>query len=306
MNLNYLQTLLAVKEFGTFTAAARQIGLTQPAVSLQIQSLEEELGAQLVIRNARTCELTPAGEALINFADEVFNRLRQTRTLVSQLTGEVSGPVRIGASTIPGEYILPSMLAGFVRQHVKVRLYLEIGDSEQIMEWLDSKRIDFGVIGSLPQNFRADASPLASDELLITVRADHPWALRNITAADLLTSPFIAREHGSGTRETYERALHQLGLDPEKLQTVLVCGSSSSVLTAVESGVGYAFCSKWALTDALSLGRVASAKVDGLRITRGFSIVAYPDRFRTLAVEELLSSLRERGQRLSERGEQNE
>lgn len=303
MNLNYLQTLLAVKEFGSFSAAARQIGLTQPAVSLQIQSLEEELGAQLVIRNARTCELTPAGEALINFADDVFNRLRQTRTLVSQLTGEISGPVRIGASTIPGEYILPSLLAGFVQQHAKARLYLEIGDSEQIMDWLDSKRIDFGVIGSLRPNSRAETSPLANDELLITVPADHPWAHQEIAPADLLTSPFIAREHGSGTRETYERALHQLGLNPQNLQTVLVSGSSSSVLTAVESGVGFAFCSKWALVDALALGRVAPVKVAGLKVTRGFSIVAYPDRFRTLAADELLNILRVSGATLSEGGD---
>jgi DNA-binding transcriptional LysR family regulator len=300
MNLNYLQTLLAVREFGSFSAAARQIGLTQPAVSLQIQSLEEEMNAQLIIRNARTCELTPAGEALVGFAEEVFNRLRQTRTLVSQLTGEVSGPVRIGASTIPGEYILPSILAGFIHEHPKVRLILEIGDSEQIMDWLENKRIDVGVIGSLPQNSRAEATPLASDELLVTVPADHPWANRAITPADLLSRPFVAREPGSGTRESYERALRSQGISPERLQTVFVGGSTSSVLTAVESGVGFAFCSKWALAHALALGGVATAQLSGCRITRGFSVVAHPDRFRTLAADELLSGLRQHGQRLTE------
>lgn len=303
MNLNYLQTLLAVKEFGSFSAAARQIGLTQPAVSLQIQSLEEEMGAQLVIRNARTCELTPAGEALIGFADEVFNRLRQTRTLVSQLTGEVSGPVRIGASTIPGEYILPTLLSGFVQRYPKVRLHLEISDSEQIIEWLENKRIDLGVIGSLPQNVRAEATPLANDELLVTVPAGHPWAGQTLAPAELLTQPFIAREEGSGTRETYERALQQLGIDCEQLHTVLVGGSSSSVLTAVEAGMGFAFCSQWALGDALALGRVATARLAGRRITRGFSIVACPDRFRTLAAEELLTTLRQQGQEICERGD---
>jgi len=303
LNLNYLQTLLAVREYGNFSAAARQIGLTQPAVSLQIQSLEEELGAQLIVRNARTCELTPAGEALVQFADEVFHRLRQTQTLVSQLTGEVSGPVRIGASTIPGEYILPRLLADFVLEHPKVRLHLEIGDSEQIMDWLENKRIDFGVIGSLPPNSRAQISHLAADQLLIAVAASHRWAGQSVSPEELLHSPFVAREPGSGTRETYERALAELGLQPEMLQTVLVVGSSSSVLTAVQSGVGYAFCSKWALADLLALGRVATVQVQGLCIKRGFSLVAYPDRFRTLAAEQLLTRLRAQGQEFLQRGE---
>lgn len=303
MNLNYLQTLLAVREYGNFSAAARQIGLTQPAVSLQIQSLEEELGAQLIVRNARTCELTPAGEALVQFADEVFHRLRQTQTLVSQLTGEVSGPVRIGASTIPGEYILPRLLADFVTEYPKVRLHLEIGDSEQIMDWLENKRIDFGAIGSLPPNSRALTSHLAADELLIAVAADHRWAGQCISPEELLHSPFVAREPGSGTRETYERALAELGLEPQALPTVLVVGSSSSVLTAVQSGAGYAFCSKWALADSLALGRVATVQVQGLCIKRGFSLVAHPDRFRTLAAEQLLTRLKAQGQEFLKRGE---
>ncbi len=295
MNLNYLQTLLAVKEYGSFSAAARQIGLTQPAVSLQIQSLEEELGAQLVVRNARTCELTPAGHALVSFGEEVFNRLRQTRTLVNQLTGEISGPVRIGASTIPGEYILPTMLSSFMKQHPKVRIVLEIGDSDQIMEWLDSKRIDFGVVGSLQDNSRMESDPLAEDELLLTVPAGHQWAGREVAPNHLKEQPFVGREEGSGTRHSYERALRSLRLQPEQLHTVFTAGSSSAVLTAVESGLGVAFCSKWALGDALALGRVAIARVAGLRITRRFHVVAYPDRFRTLAADELLSQLRQRG-----------
>lgn len=298
MNLNYLQTLLAVREFGSFSAAARQIGLTQPAVSLQIQSLEEEMGAQLVIRNARTCELTPAGHALVSFAEEVFNRLRQTRTLVNQLTGEISGPVRIGASTIPGEYILPTMLSSFVRRYHKVRISLEIGDSDQIMEWLETKRIDFGVVGSLPDSHRAEASPLAEDELLLTVPAGHAWADKDIPADRLRECPFIGREEGSGTRQHYERALRSLHMQPDTLRTVFTGGSSSAVLTAVENGLGFAFCSKWALGDALALGRVATARISGVRITRRFYTVAYPDRFRTLAADELLGELRQSGMTL--------
>ncbi|MGI6358279.1 MAG: selenium metabolism-associated LysR family transcriptional regulator [Bacillota bacterium] len=303
MNLNYLQTLVAVKQYGNFSAAARQIGLTQPAVSLQIQSLEEELGAQLVVRNARTCELTPAGEALVEFAEEAFQRLQQTRSLVSQLTGEISGPVRIGASTIPGSYILPRMLAGFVRQYPKVRVQLQIGDSEQILDWLDNKLIDFGVIGSMPPATRAEASYLASDQLLLTVPAGHPWAGQTIGADQLREQPFVARESGSGTRDTYERELGKLGVDTASLQTVLVGGSSNTVLTAVEAGIGYSFCSQWALSDALALGRVATAQIQGLEIRRSFYLVAHPDRFRTPAADRLLRDLRQQGQEHRRGGE---
>ncbi|MGI6344175.1 MAG: LysR substrate-binding domain-containing protein [Bacillota bacterium] len=296
MNLNCLQTLIAVRDYGTFSAAARQIGLTQPAVSLQIQALEEEFGAQLVVRNARTCELTPAGEVLVQFAEEMAYRLTQTQTLISQLTGEVSGPVHIGASNIPGEHILPQLVAPWLRQHPQVKLILEIADTEQVMEWLDTRRIDFGVVGALPNNSRLAVSPLAEDELLLTVLADHPWANQTVSPEQLGEFPFVAREPGSGTRVGYESALRDVGVDPDRLQTVFVAGSTSAVLTAVEAGLGYAFCSRWAVRSLLALGRVACARVEGINLRRQFYVVAYPDRFRTLAAEELLAHLRGAGE----------
>lgn len=295
MNLNYLQTLLLVQEFGSFSAAARQIGLTQPAVSLQIQSLEEEVGAQLVVRDARTCELTPAGLALVNFANDVFERLGQTRVLLSQLTGEVSGLVRMGASNIPGEYILPPLLHGFLERYPKVQFALDINDSEQIYNLLESKRIDFGIVGQRQPGSRYEYSFLADDELLLVVPANHPWANQEIEPRQLLDYPFIGREPGSGTRANYEQALRQIGVDPENLNTVFSGGSTSSVLTAVLAGMGYAFCSKWALRNGLAMGELATASVTGMSILRGFYIVTDPSRFRTLASEELLKFLQQIG-----------
>lgn len=303
MNLNYLKTLLAVQKFGNFSAAARQIGLTQPAVSLQIQALEEELGAQLVVRNARTCELTPAGVAVVEFAEEVFDRLRQTRTLVSQLTGEVSGPVRVGASTIPGEFIVPPLLASFLQEYHKVRFSLEISDTDQIINWLDDRKVDFGIIGSLPEDRQLQSWQLAEDELLLTVLPDHPWAGQEIMPEQLGDYPFISREVGSGTRSTYEKALRQVGFDPDCLYTVFTGGSTSSVLTAVLAGMGYAFCSRWALDSCVAQGRLATAAVTGLSMKRWFYIVADPNQFRTLAAEKLLRFLRRQGCRMGEEGE---
>lgn len=295
MNLNYLHTLLLVQEFGSFSAAARQLGLTQPAISLQIQSLEEDVGAQLVVRDARTCELTPSGLALVNFANDVFERLGQTRVLLSQLTGEVSGMVRIGASNIPGEYILPQLLREFLDRYPKVQFTLEINDSEQIYNWIENKRIDFGIVGHRQAGSKYEYSYLADDELLLVVPALHPWAGQEIEPGQLLDYPFIGREPGSGTRSNYEQALRQIGVDPESLNVVFIGGSSSSVLTAVLAGMGYAFCSKWALRNGLAMGELATVKVAGLSIERGFYVVTDPNRFRTLASEELLKFLQQIG-----------
>lgn len=292
MNLNYLQTLLAVQDYGNFSAAARQIGLTQPAVSLQMQALEEDVGAQLVIRDARTCELTPAGLALADFARELFERLRQTRVLLSQLTGEVSGLVSLGASNIPGEYILPPMLRDFLQLYPQVSFNLEISDSEQIYNWLESKRIDFGIVGQRQTGTKYEYTPLASDELLIVIPANHPWAGQTVEPEQLYNYPFVNRELGSGTRATYERALRAIGIDPQSLNTVFSGGSTSAVLTAVMAGMGYAFCSKWALRNGLASGQLATARVRGLSLERDFYIVSDPNRFRTLAVDELLKFLR--------------
>lgn len=295
MNLNYLQTLLAVQEYGSFSAAARQIGLTQPAVSLQIQALEEDVGSQLVVRDARTCELTAAGLALIDFAQEVFERLRQTRVLLSQLTGDISGLVRLGASNIPGEYILPPLMANFLQLHPQVKFELEIGDSEQIYNWLESKRIDFGIVGQRQEGMKYDYTHLADDELLLTVPTGHPWAGQEVKPAQLADYPFVNREPGSGTRASYEKALRQLGVGPDSLWTVFNGGSTTSVLTAVLAGMGYAFCSKWALKNGLALGQLATARVAGLTMQRGFYVVTNPNRFRTLAAEESLNYLRRQG-----------
>ncbi|NLW18059.1 MAG: LysR family transcriptional regulator [Firmicutes bacterium] len=295
MNLNYLQTLLAVQKYGNFSAAARQIGLTQPAVSLQIQALEEDVGTQLVVRDARTCELTPAGLALVEFAEEVFERLRQTRVLLSQLSGEVSGLVRLGASNIPGEYILPPMLKEFLQVYPQVSFSLEISDSEQIYNWLESKRIDFGIVGHHQAGTKYQYAPLANDELLIVIPADHPWAGQIIEPKQLYDYPFISREIGSGTRAHYEKALQTIGIDPAELNTVFTGGSTSAVLTAVLAGLGYAFCSQWALRNGLLLGELATARIEGLAMKRDFYVVSDPNRFRTLAVDELLKFLQRQG-----------
>jgi len=303
VNINYLQTLLAVQEYGSFSAAARQIGLTQPAVSLQIQALEEEMGAQLVVRNARTCELTPAGLAVVAFAEDTFERLRQTRALLSQLSGEISGPVQVGASNIPGEYILPPLLASFRAKHPKVRFSLDIGDSDEIYTWLDNKRIDFGVVGQRQDGSKYEYSLLADDELLITVAADHPWAGQEVEPHELTNYPFIQREEGSGTRASYEAALRQIGVDPDSLPTVFCAGSTSAVLTAVLAGMGYAFCSQWALQNTLTLGHLATARIKGLTMSRGFYVVAHRTRFQTPAASELLSFLRRQGLSHAMKGE---
>lgn len=295
MNLNYLETLLAVQEQGSFSAAARQKGITQPAISLQIQALEADVGTQLVARDARTCELTPAGLALAEFAVDVFERLRQTRILLSQLTGEVSGAIRLGASNIPGEYILPPLLAQFLQLYPQVKFSLEIGDSEQIHNWLDNKHIDFGIVGQRQDDAKYEYSPLANDELLLVVPAEHPWAGQEIAPTQLHDYPFVDREPGSGTRANYDKALREIGIEPNSLNSVFNGGSTSSVLSAVLAGMGYAFCSKWALRNGLALGQLATARVTGLSMKRGFDIVTNPNRFRTVAADELQRFLRRQG-----------
>ena len=164
-----------------------------------------------MIRDARTCRLTPAGLALADFARELFEQLRQTRS-TAQSAHRRSQWLVSRRRNIPGGTYCPHA-QDFLQLYPQVSFNLEISDSEQIYNWLESKRIDFGIVGRRQTGTKAKYTPLASDELLIVIPANHPWAGQTVEPEQLYNYPFVNRELGSGTRATYERALRAIGID---------------------------------------------------------------------------------------------
>ncbi len=221
--------------------AAEKLYLTQPAVSFQINSLEEHFGAQLVDRSGRRAELTEEGRLVLDFAHETLAGLARTEYQINELTQKVRGRLLVGASTVPGEYILPHLIGGAFRdQYPEVKISLEIGDSEEIRRKVIDQRVDLGVVGAIGSRPQLVAKKVLEDELILIVPPqNHRWPSGSIvTVHDLTEEDFILREQGSGTRQVFAERLKEQGSDVRALHVVMELGSTEAILTAVEAHLG--------------------------------------------------------------------
>jgi DNA-binding transcriptional LysR family regulator len=277
---------------GGFSKAAKSLKLTQPAVSLQIQALERYFDAQLIVRGGRTIALTPAGQVVYELAGEVLAVVAQGEKVISQMTGEVAGPVVIGASTIPGEYVLPYLINAFTSAYPKVQVTLHVSDSSQVLTDLEGKRMDIGVVGLPVTDDDLIVKELGTDPITLVLPRSHNLAAKSgLAIEDLKGMRFVSREEGSGSKAAVHRALRAQSFDPESLHTVMEVGSASAQINAVEAGIGAAFCSRYAAAHALQSGTIVERPVEGLSVERTLYVVAPRGRFRTRAADMLLTYL---------------
>lgn len=265
-----------VAEQLSFRKAAEELYLTQPAVSLQVKALEEDLGAQLFDRTGMHIKLTAAGAVLLKYSERASSLLLKAEQDIAALSGDHAGHLALGASTTIAQYVLPSLLGDFSREYPRIQTTLVSGNTEQIVEAVETQKIDLGLIEGPARSRGVKTVPFLKDELVLIASTSHEWTERvSISCADLCAAPLLVREHGSGTRRVLEMALERRGVKQNALRIVMELDSTEAIKSAVEAGLGAGFVSRWAIAKDLRLN--SSFKivvVDGLSTQRDF-LVAY-------------------------------
>jgi DNA-binding transcriptional LysR family regulator len=265
----------AVAEQLSFRKAAEELYLTQPAVSLQIKALEEDLGIQLFDRRGAQVELTEAGRLLFRFSEQSKALLHEAEQAIAQLTGDHAGKLALGASTTIAQYVLPRLLGEFEREHPRVRPTLISGNTEVIVRAVEEQRIAMGLIEGPAHSRQVRTEPFLVDEMVLIVPASHEWAERNYVRTDEIPGvELLMRERGSGSRRVVEMALERHHLKRSSLRILMELDSTEAIKSAVEAGLGAGFISRWALAKDARLG--SSFKiidVKGLEMRRDFLMV---------------------------------
>ncbi|WP_027717484.1 selenium metabolism-associated LysR family transcriptional regulator [Desulfovirgula thermocuniculi] len=266
MNIKQLEAFLLVAELRNFTKAAGLLGMSQPAVSFHIKSLEEELGVTLLERNEKKVVLTEAGRLLCPEIRQIMRHYRKIKAMVSELKGLKSGHLILGATGTPAECFLPFFIGGFREQYPGVRITLQLGNSASIARWLEEREVDLGILGASLRCENVEYHPWLEDDLVIIVPPWHPWAGKRISLEELVREPLVVREPGSATRQALEGRLAGQGMTLEHFPTVLELGSNQAVIQAVRVGLGVAPVSRHAARSALKEGQVAEVQVPGLEV----------------------------------------
>ena len=274
LNLSELTVFLTVAETNSFSAAGRELHLTQPAISQKIDNLEKHFSARLFHREGRTVRLTEAGQALQPLARElVAGAIRLEETMAS-LHGEVIGEMNIGCSTASGKYLLPGIVARFRRSFPRVRINILISSRQSVVEKLLSGVATLGVTSKIIEHRDLEYRDFYCDEVILIVPANHAWArYRQIYPADLLDEPMILREEIAGTREVLVEGLQGHDISPDMLNIAMVMGNAEAIVMAVGEGIGVAFVSRLAALRDLELGNVIEVAVSGMSLRRNLYLV---------------------------------
>jgi len=250
---------LLVADLQSFTAAARKLFMSQPAVSFQIKSLEEDLQVTLFQRGDKRLSLTPAGRLIYPEAKKMVNRYQKIRSGIDDMKGLKTGHLVVGASTTPGEYLMPLIVGDFRKAYPGITISLQVAGSGQVFRWVKDNEIDIGVTGTPSSGSGIWSEPWVRDNLVLIVPPGHRWAGRDgLEASDLLEEPFVLREPGSGTRRSFEKKLAERGIDSDRIKVSMEMGSTRAVITAVKAELGVAVASSLAAADALELGSIIS------------------------------------------------
>ncbi len=270
-----LKVFRAVAEHRSFRKAGEALYLTQPAVTLQIKALEEELATKLFERNASGVQITEAGKVLLQYAEQMHQLADEAQVRLAALKGETTGELVLGASTTIAQYVLPTLLAEFSRSHPAIRLQVFSENTEQVVDGVAIGRFGLGLIEGPPKRRDLRIQPWFEDELLLVVPAGHEWAGIGVIAAEaLVEAPLVMRELGSGSRHVVEDGLQRAGLRLGSLRIVMELDSTEAILSCIEAGLGVGFASEWALIRRRDTHRLASLRLSGGKICRNFSIVS--------------------------------
>ncbi len=282
LDFRKLQVFTLVMEQRSFSKAAELCYLTQPTVSGHIKLLEEHFDLTLFDRHTREVVPTPAGTLLYRYAKRIVRLVEEMEREMASYKGGRKGKLRLGGSTIPGQYILPFLLRDFNAKFPDVRVAVQIADTRVIAEMVAEGELEAAIIGAKVLESNLVHEPCYEDEIILVIRKDFKIPKINLEKGflepeELKYLPLIVREKGSGTWLTTKKALRAIGASPERLNTVAELGSTEAVRQAVKAGLGAAFISRRAVQEELEENILVDIPVEGLSIKRNFYLV-YPSR----------------------------
>ncbi|WP_340013726.1 selenium metabolism-associated LysR family transcriptional regulator [Paenibacillus sp. FSL K6-1318] len=297
MNFHQLHIFYTVAEKGSFSAAAQALHMTQPAVTMQIQSLEDYFGTKLLHRSTKKIELSEAGRTLLPHAKRSVELVRQTDEAMSAFTQMLQGRLQLGASLTIGEYVLPRMLGPFALQYPDISIVMKVMNTTQIMDDILKHQLNFGLIEAPVHHPDMIVEPVMQDELKLIVPAGHDLAKRSkVNLEDVMNYPFVLREKGSGTRQVMEDQLQKKNIDPQDMNVVMELGSTGAVKSAVEAGVGITMLSPSSVQHELALGLVHIVDIRGLEFKRQFYAIHLKSSLLPLSAVAFLNYLRQQEQ----------
>jgi DNA-binding transcriptional LysR family regulator len=295
MDTRQLAAFCAVVERKSFSEAAERLGVTQPAVSQQIRSLEERVGQQLVDRSGRRVAPTEAGNRLYRSAQRLLALERQ---LLEEVAGDAEGPLRgqlaMGASTGPGGTVVPVLLCEFADANPEVTVDLTISDTQTIVDRVARRELELGIVGFRPRNRTVEYEPFFRDEVVLVCPSGHPFGGKTVSLDDLRGERLIAMQEGAGVRQVIDDELRRKGIRLRDLDVRLELGLQESVKSAVEAGHGITFISRTAVEAELASGTLVEAVVEGLEPSREISLVRAAGRVATRVADAFVAFARER------------
>ena len=295
MDTRQLAAFCEVVERRSFSQAAERLGVTQPAVSLQVRALEKRLGTKLLDRSGRRVEPTEAGLRLYRGAQRLLALEEQ---LVAEVSGgeegELTGTLEIGASTGPGGSVMATLLCEFQQRNPGIHVALSVFDTQRVIEAVANRELELGVVGAAPRHRGVQFEPFFRDEVILVVPPAHPFAGKTVTLDQLRGEKLIVMQEGAGVRQVIEDELREHGVRLRDLDVRSELGLQESAKTAVQRGYGVTFISRTSVEAELAAGSLAQARVEGLEPSREVALVRSTGRATTRAAEEFVAFARER------------
>ena len=295
MDTRQLAAFCAVVERRSFSQAAERLGVTQPAVSLQVRALEKRLGVQLLDRSGRRVEPTDAGWHLYRGAQRMLALEDQiVAGVAASSEGELAGDLVLGASTGPAAVAIPVALCEFQRESPDVRVFLSVSDTHSIVERVAARELELGIVGASRRHRGVRFEPFFSDQVILACPVGHRFAGRTVALDELRGESLILMQEGAGVRQIVEDGLRRQGVRLRDLDVRLELGLQESVRRAVEAGYGVTFISRTAVESDLAAGTLAEARVQGLDVTREISLATASGRARSRVADAFVTFARER------------
>jgi LysR family transcriptional regulator, transcriptional activator of the cysJI operon len=267
-----LKVFRAVAEHLNFRKASEHLFLTQPAVTLQIKALENDLGVRLFDRTSGRISLTRQGSVLLDYANRIAALVSDAERDLGSEDGSILGELSLGVSTTIAQYVLPRLLGAFLGENPRVQFSLHSGNTAEIVLLLLENKVSVGLIEGPARERSVHTEPFMEDELVLITPREAEF--QHFSRSQLLDSNLLMREQGSGSRRVVEIALEKAGFKLKHFRKVMDLDSTEAIKSAVEAGLGVGFVSRWAITKELELGALKVAQVSGLRIKRHFTLVS--------------------------------
>src|SRR4030042_1307603 len=288
MNLHQLKVFYEVAKAKSFSAAAKTLYLTQPAVTWQVKNLEESFDMKFLDRIGKKILLTEEGKVLFDFADRILNLTRQAEEALSDLKGLSRGTLKIASTYTFGDFYLPALLQTFHGKYPKIAVQVSTGNTSQTIENTLLHKSDLAIAASDPKNKKLQVREMTTDLLVGVVSPSHPFARRkSISLKELNGQPLILREKGSSPRRIIDEILGQKGISPE---IIMESASTSAIKKMVEGGIGMAILSQQVVKKELQAQSLKKLPFSDAEIVYRFYLIYHKDKSLSRALKAFIDA----------------